>query len=62
MVTLNIKRNDTSVRVSKWIDKAVEGYISQDKKMQLEFPSKRNFVDKAVLKLLEEKGVKLNVK
>ena len=62
MVTLNTKRNDTAVRVSKWIDQAVEGYISQDKKMKLEFPSKRNFVDKAVLKLLEEKGVKLNVK
>ena len=56
------KRSDTAVRVSKWIDRAVSSYISQDKKMQIEFPSKRNFVDKAVLKLLEERGVKLNEK
>ena len=57
-----VKRKDTAVRVSRWIDRAVEGYISKDKKMKIEFPSKRNFVDKAVLKLLEERGVELNVK
>lgn len=53
------KRKDTAVRVSRWLDKAIEKYIS-DKKVKVHFPSKRNFVDMAVMKLLEEKGVKLN--
>ena len=57
MVTNNL-RKDTAVRVSKWLDKEIEGYIS-DKKNKVAFPSKRNFVDAAVLKLLEEKGIEL---
>ena len=55
MVTL---RKDKAVKVSKWLDKKIEGYIS-DKKTKIVFPSKRNFVDQAVMKLLEEKGVNL---
>ena len=55
MVTV---RNDTAVRISKWLDEAVENYIS-DRKIKVDFPSKRNFVDKAVLQFLEEKGVNL---
>jgi hypothetical protein len=51
-------RKDTAVRVSKWLDKEVERYIS-NKKNKVAFPSKRNFVDAAVMQLLEEKGVKL---
>ena len=64
LVTTNIlmvtqpDRNDTAVRISKWLDKAVEGYIS-DRKTKVKFPSKRNFVDTAVMQLLEKKGVKL---
>jgi hypothetical protein len=50
------KRNDTAVRISKWLDEEVERYIS-DRKNRVEFPSKRNFVDKAVMQLLEEKKV-----
>jgi len=53
------KRKDTAVRVSKWLDKEIENYIS-DKKRKIEFPSKRNFIDRAVLQLLEEKGVKIS--
>lgn len=53
------QRNDTAVRISKWLDEAVESYIS-DRKIKVEFPSKRNFVDTAVMQLLEEKGVKLD--
>ena len=59
MVTSFIKRNDTAVRISKWLDKAVENYIS-NRKIKIEFPSKRNFVDSAVMDFLEKKGVKLN--
>ena len=59
MVILSSERSDTAVRVSRWLDEAVEGYIS-DRKIKIEFPSKRNFVDSAVMAFLEEKGVKLN--
>jgi hypothetical protein len=58
MVTQSSKRSDTAVRISRWLDEAVENYIS-DKKMRVKFPSKRNFVDTAVMQLLEEKGVNL---
>ena len=58
MVTLSNKRSDTAVRISRWLDEAVEDYIS-DKKVRVNFPSKRNFVDTAVMQLLEEKKVKL---
>jgi len=59
MVTNSIQRKDTAIRVSKWLDKEVESYIS-DRKIKLEFPSKRNFVDLAVARFLEEKGVTLS--
>jgi len=65
MVTISIfmvirsKRKDTAIRLSKWIDKEIEGYIS-DRKTRVEFPSKRNLVDKAVMQFLEEKGVNLS--
>jgi hypothetical protein len=59
MVIASNKRTDTAVRISRWLDEEVEGYISS-KKMRVEFPSKRNFVDTAVMQLLEKKGVKLN--
>ena len=59
MVIASNKRTDTAVRISRWLDEAVGKYIS-DKKMRVKFPSKRNFVDTAVMQLLEEKGVKLN--
>lgn len=52
------KRKDTAIRISKWLDKEVEHYIS-NRKIKVEFPSKRNFVDKAVMQFLEEKGVSL---
>lgn len=58
MVTQSNKRSDTAVRISRWLDEAVENYIS-DKKVRVAFPSKRNFVDTAVMRLLEEKKVNL---
>ena len=59
MVTSFVKRNDSAIRISKWLDEAVENYIS-DRRIKIEFPSKRNFVDSAVMAFLEKKGVKLN--
>jgi hypothetical protein len=58
MVIASNKRSDTAVRISRWLDEKVEAYIS-DKKVRLVYPSKRNFVDNAVARLLEEKGVNL---
>lgn len=58
-MVISSKRSDTAVRISRWLDEAIEGYIS-NKKIRVEFPSKRNFVDTAVMQLLEEKKVKLN--
>ena len=53
------QRRDTAVRVSRWVDKSVEDYINDkgNQRIKVEFPSKRNFVDKAVIQLLEERGV-----
>ena len=59
MVTSSNKRSDTAIRISRWLDEAIEDYIS-NKKLKVAFPSKRNFVDTAVMQLLEEKGVKIN--
>ncbi len=59
MVTTRFIRNDTAIRVSKWLNNEVENYIS-DRKNKVEFPSKRNFVDTAVMQLLEKRGIKLN--
>lgn len=59
MVTLSTKRNDTAIRVSRWLDEEIENYIS-DRKIKIEFPSKRNFVDSAIMDFLEKKGAELN--
>lgn len=59
MVTLSNERNDTAIRVSRWLDNEIDSYIS-DRKIKVEFPSKRNFVDNAVMAFLEKKGVELN--
>ena len=58
-MVISSKRSDTAVRISRWLDEAIESYVS-NKKTKVEFPSKRNFVDTAVMQLLEKKGVKFN--
>ena len=57
MVT-NMGRNDTAVRMSRWLDDKVEAYVA-DRKNKVTFPSKRNFVDIAVMQLLQELNVDL---
>ena len=59
MVTSSAKRSDTAVRISRRLDEEIENYVST-KKAKIEFPSKRNFVDTAVMQFLEKKGVKIN--
>lgn len=53
---------ETTVKISKWLLEEIEKYINKNKKNKSDFPSKRNFVDRAVMKLLEENGVKLEEK
>ena len=59
MVITSAERNDTAIRISRWLDEEISSYIS-NKKTKVKFPSKRNFVDTAVMQLLEERGVKIN--
>ena len=58
MVT-RVERNDTVIRISRWLDAEIGKFIS-DRKVRVEFPSKRNFVDKAIMTFLEKRGVELN--
>lgn len=56
-----MKTNDeATVKISKWLLDEIDSYVSKSKRNMSVYPSKRNFVDKAVIELLEEKGVKLN--
>ncbi len=50
---------ETTVKISKWILNEIEKYQNKNKKNKTEYPSKRNFVDKAVIDFLENKGIKL---
>jgi len=51
---------EATVKISKWLLDEIDGYVARSKKNMTDYPSKRNFVDRAVMTLLEEKGVKLN--
>ena len=51
--------NETTVKVSKWLVNEIEGFIKKSKRNMSEFPSKRNFVDIAIINFLENKGIKL---
>lgn len=53
---------ETTVKVSRWLVGEVEKYISRNKVNRSEFPSKRNFVDRALMSFLLNKGVELNKK
>ena len=52
--------DETTVKVSKWLIGEIDKYINKNKKNSADFPSKRNFVDRAIMGLLEEKGVLLS--
>ena len=62
MVTNRIQmvtNKETTVKMSKWLVEEIDKYINQNMKNASDFPSKRNFVDRAVIKLLEEHGNEL---
>ena len=51
---------EATVKISKWLLKEIDSYVAKNKKNLSNYPSKRNFVDRAVITLLEEQGVMLN--
>ena len=57
-----VTSQETTAKVSKWLIDEIEKYINKNMKNKSDFPSKRNFIDRAVIKLLEERGVNLDEK
>jgi len=57
-----VTTQETTVKVSKWLIDEIENYIDRNLKNKSDFPSKRNFIDRAVMKLLEQQGVDLDEK
>jgi len=53
---------ETTVKVSRWLIDEIEKFIDRSLKNKSDFPSKRNFIDRAVIKLLEQEGVNLEKK
>lgn len=54
-----VTNKETTVKVSKWLIDEVDSYLRSSIRNQTEFPSKRNFVDKAIIELLIKGGLKL---
>ena len=57
-----VTTTETTVKVSRWLVKEIDSFINKNKKTQTDFPSKRNFVDRAVMLFLENHGVNLDGK
>lgn len=53
---------ETTTKISKWLLNEITKFSDKNKKNKSDFPSYKNFVDRAVMRLLEEKGVKLEKK
>ena len=59
---LMVTTPEGTTKISKWLLEEIRKFTDKNKKNKSDFPSYRNFVDRAVMQLLEEKGVKLNQK
>ena len=55
-----VTNKETTVKISKWLLDEVDKFINKNMKNASDFPSKRNFIDRAVIIMLEERGVNLN--
>lgn len=51
---------DSTVKISKWLLDEIETFVNRNRKNKTAFPSKRNFVDRAVLNFLELNGAKVS--
>ena len=59
---LMVTNPETAVKISKWLLEEIEKFVDENRKNKSDFPSKRNFVDRAVIKLLEENRINLEEK
>jgi len=57
-----VTNRETTVKVSKWLVDEIDKFINKNRRNASDFPSKRNFVDRAVMMLLESYGVSLEDK
>ena len=55
-----VTNKETTVKVSKWLIDEVDKFINANMKNASDFPSKRNFVDRAIIMLLEKRGVEFS--
>ena len=55
-----VTNREATVKISKWLLEEIDAYVLNSKKNMSDFPSKRNFVDRAVISFLEKRGVKIN--
>lgn len=54
-----VTNEETTVKVSKWLITEVEKFVETNLRNKTEFPSKRNFVDKAIIEYLEKRRFKI---
>jgi len=54
-----VTNEETTVKISKWLINELDVFINSSKKNKSDFPSKRNFIDRAVIDFLEKKGIKV---
>ena len=54
-----VTNKETTVKVSRWLVEEIDKFINKSMKNASDFPSKRNFVDRAIIKLLEGNEVDL---
>ncbi len=57
-----VTNKETTVKASRWLVEEIDKFVNKNLKNASDFPSKRNFVDRAIIRLLEEKGVSLGDK
>ena len=57
-----VTNKETTVKVSRWLVDEITKFVNKNMKNASDFPSKRNFVDRAIMRLLEEYGVNLENK
>ncbi len=51
--------NETTVKISRWLVGEIDKFIKKTNRNKSEFPSKKTFVDIAVIEKLERKGIKI---
>lgn len=54
-----VTNDEATVKVSKWLLNEIELFVNKNKKNRSDFPSKRNFVDRALIFYFENMGIKI---